>query len=481
MTESENVGVLDTALIYANLGLRVIPVLEGSKKPAMKSWPKLASTDPEVLTKWFEQKPKSNLGIVAGGGILVVDVDKKNGGFESFEKLFAGEELPVTATAITGSGGRHYFFRVDPRLELGNRQNLMPGIDIRGKGGFVVSCPSIHPETKQRYEWLRHPREGIAPAPAFLLEKLKKPTDGPQFNLGEGLSFPRKASVEELQTRIIAKFPVTGRGQRYGQMVRAVGSLLGQGYDPGRVCQAVVGWWKHFHDLELIGTSTKEASREVKACIQRTLDNPNFKQSLGLDHRAELGRIELDAQQRRLIFEAFVSSEGNLIMEPTSNRETDTHHTQQDNSTSNRETTHAHAHQTHSTSNRVTNKLCSTEHERVFVDAHLVYFGYKRRIGENPVRGTRDQIRELIEDRYMIELDNTQFERLKQKYITREGKPATRYELLRQTQAGRQGFASVFGLTGILNLMGPPEPSGGLQTASTIEEDAAHSSPAIAS
>ena len=76
-------------------------------------------------------------------------------------------------------------------------------------------------------------------------------------------------------------------------------------------------------------------------------------------------------------------------------------------------------------------------------------------LNESPPKATRDQIRQVVVDRYGIRLDNRQFERLKEKYITRPGKPATHYELAVQIREGRQSIPSEFILTGLLNLLMP--------------------------
>lgn len=168
--------MLDSALHYARMGLSVIP-LHG-KRPFFDNWPMIATCDEAVISKWWNQEPKANIGIATGrkSNIFVVDVDPKNGGEESIDTLFSRHgRFPDTWTDITGSGGTHYYFRY-PAFAIGNAAGLMPGIDIRGDGGQVVAPPSIHPETGKRYIWdgLDEPdREPPAEAPLWLLEMLQ--------------------------------------------------------------------------------------------------------------------------------------------------------------------------------------------------------------------------------------------------------------------------------------------------------------------
>jgi Bifunctional DNA primase/polymerase, N-terminal/AAA domain len=170
-------SVLDAAIKYASIGLAVIP-LHG-KKPYFDDWPNQASTSEPLIRKWWTQDPGANVGIATGrrSNVFVLDVDLKNGGQESLDALFHKHGcFEPTWTAITGSGGSHYFFRY-PAMEIGTKAGILPGLDIRGNGGQVVAAPSIHPDTHRRYIWdgLREPWDdpkGLAEAPAWLLEML---------------------------------------------------------------------------------------------------------------------------------------------------------------------------------------------------------------------------------------------------------------------------------------------------------------------
>ena len=171
---------LDAALHYAHdLHLSVIPLHERSKKPVFLEWQNIATTDESMITKWWTQQPLCNVGIATGrkSDMFVLDVDPKNGGDESYETLIARHgQFDDTWTQITGSGGKHLFFRM-PAFDIGNKVGIMPGIDIRGTGGQIVAPPSIHPDTGKRYMWdgLREPGEAGAPlaeAPGWLLDML---------------------------------------------------------------------------------------------------------------------------------------------------------------------------------------------------------------------------------------------------------------------------------------------------------------------
>src|SRR4051812_10202322 len=92
------------ALIYAALSIRVIPLGRRRKKPWMERWPERGTCDPDQIIAWFERWPDDNIGILTGRGLIVLDVDPRNGGKKSLGKLLGRRKLPTTAHARTGSG-----------------------------------------------------------------------------------------------------------------------------------------------------------------------------------------------------------------------------------------------------------------------------------------------------------------------------------------------------------------------------------------
>ena len=149
------------------------------KHPNTQHGLKDGSKDLERVAKAFKQRPQSNIAIVTGkeSGIIVLDVDPRHGGDQTLAALEAEHgELPLTPRAATGGGGTHYVFS-HPGETLGNRINMLPGLDVRGDGGYIIAAPSIHAEGRQ-YAW----QEGSAPweipaaeIPAWLLAIMRKP------------------------------------------------------------------------------------------------------------------------------------------------------------------------------------------------------------------------------------------------------------------------------------------------------------------
>ena len=101
-----------------------------------------------------ELRPRPiNLGIVPATGLLVVDIDPRNGGRETLAQL---EDrygpLPETLSVYTGGGGEHRWYRTPHAVP--RRSALGPGVDLKTHGGLLVAPPSVH-LTGRRYQWLR--------------------------------------------------------------------------------------------------------------------------------------------------------------------------------------------------------------------------------------------------------------------------------------------------------------------------------------
>ena len=120
---------------------------------------------------------KTGYGVLAKG-LLVVDVDARNGGVKSYEKLL--EMVPEISGAglivETGSGGgsKHLYFQVDEKSALLFHLDGLNGIDFKSGSSFVVGPGSIH-ASGNRYEAVVGTPHDITDAPPALLELLKKP------------------------------------------------------------------------------------------------------------------------------------------------------------------------------------------------------------------------------------------------------------------------------------------------------------------
>jgi len=176
----DSLTVLEAALAYARLGLKVLPVSRTTKAPLVAHGAYEATGDEETIRSWWKNWPEANLAI-ALEGLVVVDVDPRNGGPADRDEL--AERLgrwPDTPEAITGGGGRHLYFRArDGSHPAGH---LATGVDVKsGPGAYVVAPPSIH-SSGRRYTWdgLADPLEmlrNLPPAPDWVYRRTTGPRD----------------------------------------------------------------------------------------------------------------------------------------------------------------------------------------------------------------------------------------------------------------------------------------------------------------
>jgi P4 family phage/plasmid primase-like protien len=199
-------GRLGTAAVwYANNGWTVLPVhgidingrctcgkphndpREIGKHPALYNWNSEASSDPEVVARWWEQNPDYNIGVFCkASGFFAIDIDPRSGGDDSFitlEERAEGSIIP-TVEAITGEytvkgrvvRGRHLIYKCDPNEKfLGNlSKEGLGGIDIK-HNGYILLSPSRH-FSGMTYDWKpgHEPwKMEVAEAPEELLNVLR--------------------------------------------------------------------------------------------------------------------------------------------------------------------------------------------------------------------------------------------------------------------------------------------------------------------
>lgn len=151
-------GLAAAAVAYTLWGWSVFPLRPRSKEPLTAHGVHDASSEPQVVAAWWAEWPQSNIGLdVYRSGLVVVDLDPARGGVETWEKLCGEYGLPPYATTCsrTGSGGLHLIYRAPLGLTMRNSNDkLGPGVDVRGRGGYIVLPPSVHPTTGKLYTWI---------------------------------------------------------------------------------------------------------------------------------------------------------------------------------------------------------------------------------------------------------------------------------------------------------------------------------------
>ena len=142
-------GMVAAALELAAKGLPVLPLhsvgddgrctclnkacSSVGKHPRTKHGHRDATTAREQIVMWWNAKPLANVGVRTGAGLIVLDIDPRNGGSETLIALRGQHgDLPETWTVETGGDGEHYY--LDGEGDLPTRTGLFAGIDLKGAG-----------------------------------------------------------------------------------------------------------------------------------------------------------------------------------------------------------------------------------------------------------------------------------------------------------------------------------------------------------
>lgn len=236
-------GPLPYALAMARRGWKVFPLLpaardsggslvppgktDQAKRPDGALVPngcRGASCDELVLRRWFDGRGDAGLGLglVTGpSGLVVLDIDPRNGGDKSIAALADGREWPRTPAAITGGGGWHFLYRQPTDLAgdpVPLRGKLAPGVDVRAGWTYICVAPTLH-QSGERYRWAPEARPSetpLADLPGWALDLLVRSEPEPQLPAprAEPQAPARGPSPEERASRYLARMEpsVSGSG-----------------------------------------------------------------------------------------------------------------------------------------------------------------------------------------------------------------------------------------------------------------------------
>jgi hypothetical protein len=144
-------SITEAAAQAAACGWRVFPCRPGDKRPAVSDWEHRACADPARVEQAFRGRwAGCNYGVACGpSGLVVVDLDRdeaKDGRaeFVALCKARGLEQPPQVLMIRTPRGGVHLYFAALPGREIRNSASRIgPGIDVRGRGGYVVGPGSV--------------------------------------------------------------------------------------------------------------------------------------------------------------------------------------------------------------------------------------------------------------------------------------------------------------------------------------------------
>ena len=221
------------------------------KHPLTSNGFKAATSDIDQINNWISEFPNCNLGVyLKGSGLVVIDVDPRNGGEEAFDEFSRHLEglVPQTVMAVTGeqehkgrvTRGTHMFYRVESDASLeGNFGKEVPGVDVK-HNGYVLIPGSKH-FSGRSYEWAAGSSPWdveIAPLPEqlrrYLVRKSSKISnqglsldDLEGFN-GETTSYGAAALAKEIEA--VSRAKEGERNTRLHQSGLRIGSLIAGGH-----------------------------------------------------------------------------------------------------------------------------------------------------------------------------------------------------------------------------------------------------------
>lgn len=144
------------------MGFKVFQLRENAKTPLFKGNAQTqGTTDLNQVHDIWTRYPNANIGIATGNGLTVIDVDTiASHGVDGENSMlvyqiqngFINETLEVT----TPTGGKHYYYLTDN--EYSNKAGILPGVDVRGLGGYVVGPGSTINGTLYEAKQLTEPQ-----------------------------------------------------------------------------------------------------------------------------------------------------------------------------------------------------------------------------------------------------------------------------------------------------------------------------------
>lgn len=158
------------------------------------------------VSRWWAMWPTANVGARPWDWAVVLDVDVRSGGLDTWRDLNKGHELPTTLVTKTGSGGYHYWYALPYPGALNGKAG--PGIDIKHHGGCLVMPGSIHPDTGLSYNctsWVNP--ENIPDLPAHLRRHVYQPARVKPPSLP--LAYQRQGDGSHLVQRLLDAPPGT--------------------------------------------------------------------------------------------------------------------------------------------------------------------------------------------------------------------------------------------------------------------------------
>jgi hypothetical protein len=182
---------------HANLravGLRFFPLGTRSKTPRDPGW---QLNDYRHFNWRHHTQHWGNAGVLLARNQLVIDIDPRNNGDVSFERLrdVHGVNVAHCPTVKTGGGGLHIYAELGGEMHVRKAVQDLPGIDFQSFGRYVVAPGSIHPVTGLAYRRTAPFPAALPKAPSRLIDLIAKAPSMPRKVHGDGQVSPEQLAV----------------------------------------------------------------------------------------------------------------------------------------------------------------------------------------------------------------------------------------------------------------------------------------------
>lgn len=239
--EVHMVSKLESALDLAAKGFSVFPLVPNAKNPAIKNWQNLATSDKKQVQKWWSNGSDYNIGVLTEN-LLVVDVDPRSGGFESFAELKLADDVPNTAISITRSGGMHLVYRLPERTTVkGGVHKFGQGVDVKARGGYIVAPGSTVGGGTYRWKGQTPPQ----PAPQWMIDRCGAPSPKSK-HAGERVVEEDDIAIELAGNYVEYQAPHVSMGAIDDTSFVVAARLYDFGVEPDTAID-LLAWWSDTH------------------------------------------------------------------------------------------------------------------------------------------------------------------------------------------------------------------------------------------
>ncbi len=238
------------ALQWARMGVPVFPCNPSNKRPLVEHGFKVATTQTEQVSAWWDKFPEALPGLATGHVFDVVDLDIDKSTGETVGESYVRENYPeaFAESAVkvqTPSGGLHLYFA--PGSFEKNSAGRLPSVDTRAMGGYVVGAGV------GGYEFTGRTDMGglfdLSPCPESLVAAIKadkkdKPDDVKDGSTDQEITPERRKYAERAldhECNALRESGEGGRNHRLNTAAFNLGTLVGAGALTGDEVRLALG------------------------------------------------------------------------------------------------------------------------------------------------------------------------------------------------------------------------------------------------